>query len=65
MSNNFLTFPLQSVEQLYARVFSVSAAQFCRGVEMSRGSLLLLLCIICIVAYAHSIQAETETNSHS
>lgn len=38
MSNHFLTFPLQAGEQLYTRVFSVSAAQICRGVEMSRGS---------------------------
>lgn len=64
MSNNFLTFPLQSVEQLYARVFFAAAAQFCRGVEKSRGSLLLLhlLCTIRIVAYAHSIQAGVCVN---
>lgn len=64
MSNNFLTFPLQSVEQLYARVFSAAAAQFCRGVEKSRGSLLLLHlhCTIRIVAYAHSIQAGVCVN---
>lgn len=59
--NNFFTFPPQ---YLCARVFSARAARFCGSVETSPGSLhgLLLLSIIRIVTYAHTVQDDACGN---